>query len=250
MSNASSFSRRKFLAATGILTGTAALGGAALSLATAQAADAPHNATQHVAKAEDAAKAVKIPRGRMFFTDAQDFATLSEAAERIFPKDELGPGAKELGAPYFIDNQLAGAWGYNEREYMAGPFLPGAPTQGTQTPIQRRDLFLMGIKALNAQANTSFKKDFAKCADTEKDNVLSMCASGKIPMDGVSSTLFFDMLKSAVLAGVYADPIYMGNDGMQGWKMKQYPGAQMEYTTAIASDKFEVIAPQSLADMQ
>lgn len=43
--------------------------------------------------------------------------------KRIYPKDEQGEGAIGLGVSYFIDNQLASAYGYNDREYMQEPFM-------------------------------------------------------------------------------------------------------------------------------
>lgn len=80
-------------------------------------------------------------RGRMFFQTQTEFDTLSAACERIYPKDEQGEGAIGLGVPYFIDNQLASAYGYNDREYMQGPFMEGKAEQGYQTPMQRKDIF-------------------------------------------------------------------------------------------------------------
>ena len=102
-------SRRRFLQYTGLVTGAAA----ALGLSTVSMA-AEQGGSAHSGHA--AATANPLNRARMFFTNELDFSTLSEAAERIFPKDEFGPGAKELAVPYFIDNQLAGAYGYNARE--------------------------------------------------------------------------------------------------------------------------------------
>ena len=113
-------SRRRFLQYTGLVTGAAA----ALGLSTVSMA-AEQGGSAHSGHA--AATANPLNRARMFFTNELDFSTLSEAAERIFPKDEPGPGAKELAVPYFIDNQLAGAYGYNAREYIAGPHFKGAP---------------------------------------------------------------------------------------------------------------------------
>ena len=133
-------SRRRFLQYTGLVTGAAA----ALGLSTVSVA-AEQGGSSHSGHA--AAASNPLNRARMFFTNELDFSTLSDAAERIFPKDELGPGAKELAVPYFIDNQLAGAYGYNAREYIAGPHFKGAPTQGYQTPLVRRDLFRQGILA-------------------------------------------------------------------------------------------------------
>jgi gluconate 2-dehydrogenase gamma chain len=151
--------------------------------------------------------------------------------------------------PFFIDNQLAGAYGFNDREYMEGPFSEGAPTQGYQTPLLRKDLFLQGIAALNRQSEETYKKKYPDLSDSQKDKILQMCEKGEIPTEGFKSSFFFSHLKDAVLAGVYSDPIYSGNAGMSGWKMKQYPGARMFYTDIIESGKFEEIEPISLADM-
>lgn len=239
MSDTSNFSRRNFLRATGMVAGAAALGSAVLPVA----AQAQHG--------EHPADSAKTPnRGRMFFTNALQFQTLSAACERIFPKDELGPGAIDLAVPYFIDNQLAGAWGVNAREYMDGPHFEGAPTQGWQTPLNRQDLFLQGLAALNAGARADFKADFPKLSGEQQDQILKKCEAGELPTEGFTSSFFFTQLKNAVLAGAYADPIYNGNNNMDGWRMKQYPGAQMMYTQVIGNDGFDPIDPMSLADMQ
>src|SRR5699024_11414145 len=68
--------------------------------------------------------------GRIFFHNDADFETISQAMERIFPEDDLGPGAIKLGVPYFLDMQLAGAYCNNSKEYMKGRLLEGEATQG------------------------------------------------------------------------------------------------------------------------
>jgi gluconate 2-dehydrogenase gamma chain len=51
---------------------------------------------------------------------------LEAMVETIIPTDSNGPGAKEAGAIFFIDHQLAGEYGNNGRMYMRGPFvMPG-----------------------------------------------------------------------------------------------------------------------------
>lgn len=189
-------------------------------------------------------------RGRMFFTKDVDFAVLSASCERIFPKDDLGAGAIELGVPYFIDNQLAGAYGYNAREYMSGPFEEGTPTQGYQTPLIRRDIFLEGVKSIENEAMKNYKKSFVELDGKNQDLILKNFEANKVSMKGISSNYFFSLLRDMTLAGVYADPIYSGNDKMQGWKMKEFPGAQMSYLAFITDQKFQKISPMSLADMQ
>lgn len=237
------FTRRNFLKATGF-AGVAAVAGSVL---------APHHVqaqpVQVNAKA-DPVKVMRAFRGRMFFANILDFNTLSEAVERIYPKDETGPGAKELAVPFFIDNQLAGAYGYNAREYLAAPHFVGASTQGPQSSLQRKDIFLQGINALNRQANASHGRDFPELADAQKDAILKMCEEGKIETAGFTSSEFFALLKFLVLAGVYSDPIYNGNNNMDGWRMKKYPGHQPGYTKVVANKKFDRIEPMSLADMQ
>lgn len=240
MSKKNSLDRRKFLQISGLVTGAAAFAPAAASLAAQSAA--PHGG-------HDASDA-PLNRARMFFTNELEFSTLSDAAERIFPKDDNGPGAKELAVPYFIDNQLAGAWGYNAREYTAGPYFPGAPTQGYQTPLLRRDLFKQGLKALNEAAQKRYKKNFPKLNGPEQDQILRQCEAGQIPTEGFTSAYFFSLLKDAVLAGVYSDPMYNGNNNMDGWRLKDYPGAQMSYAYMIDSGEFEKIEPVSLSSMQ
>lgn len=189
-------------------------------------------------------------RGRMFFQTQTDFDTLSAACERIYPKDDQGEGAIGLGAPYFIDNQLASAYGFNDREYMQGPFIEGIPEQGYQTPMKRNDIFLEGVKALEFTAQKRYKKSFASLKGTEQDKILKDFEKGKIKTIGFKSSYFFTLLREMTIAGVLADPIYGGNDNKNGWRMMQYPGAQMSYIDKIASDEFFNIEPMSLADME
>ena len=58
------------------------------------------------------------------------------------------------------------------------------------------------------------------------------------PAPTVTTSTFFTLLRDMTVAGVLADPIYGGNDNKNGWRMMQYPGAQMSYVDKIASDEF------------
>lgn len=123
-------SRRRFLQYTGLVTGAAAaLGLSTVSMAAEQGGNA-HSG--HAAATANPLTALGCSSPTSW-----TFPPCQRPPERIFPKDEFGPGAKELAVPYFIDNQLAGAYGYNAREYIAGPHFKGAPTQGYQTPLVR-----------------------------------------------------------------------------------------------------------------
>jgi gluconate 2-dehydrogenase gamma chain len=39
-------------------------------------------------------------------------------------------GALQAGVPNYIDKQLNGAWGADERLYRSGPWQAGTPSQG------------------------------------------------------------------------------------------------------------------------
>lgn len=189
-------------------------------------------------------------RGRMFFTKDEDFKVLSAAVERIFPEDDLGSGAIKLGVAYFIDNQLAGAYGNNAKEYMQGPFDKGVPTQGYQTPMIRQEIFLEGVRCIQKEALKRFKNNFFEISPAQQDGILKDFEANKVAMIGVDSSYFFSLLREMTLCGVYADPIYNGNEGMRGWKMKEFPGAQMSYLAFIDDKQFQKIPPMSLSDMQ
>lgn len=151
-----------------------------------------------------------LSRGRVFFVDDVEFAALSAAAERIFPRRMISVPDVELAVPYFIDNQLAGAYGYNAREYTQGPFFPGAPTQGYQSPLLRRDLFRQGLAALNRTARERFKRDFAQLEEADQDRILVDCEAGKLPVPGAGSDVFFAALRRGRAWPSVRDPIYNG----------------------------------------
>ena len=144
------FSRRDFLKTSGIATGTLIGGGL---LGGVIGYNARNNADTSPKRSGEQAGHIS-PKGRKFFTRDADFQVLAQATERIFPKDDLGPGAIELGVPYFIDNQLAGSYGTNAREYMQGPFFVGKETQGYQSPLTRAEIFSVGIVALENESKT------------------------------------------------------------------------------------------------
>ncbi|MFC7062091.1 gluconate 2-dehydrogenase subunit 3 family protein [Halobacillus seohaensis] len=108
----------------------------------------------------------------MYFTRQSDFHILSAATERIYPKDENGPGAVQLGAPYFIDHQLAGDYGKNEREYMQGPFISGTEYQGYQTPLRRHEIFMVGIRAIEEESKSNYDSSFVDLEGEKQDEVL------------------------------------------------------------------------------
>ncbi|MGG3469211.1 gluconate 2-dehydrogenase subunit 3 family protein [Neobacillus pocheonensis] len=226
-------SRRKFIRNTGYTVGGLAVGGvlgSILSLGTA--------------KKNKVETAQNFNQALMYFTPEQ-YRIVEAATERIYPKDDHGPGAKELGVAFFIDHQLAGDWGFNSREYMQAPFFKGEKVQGFQGRLKRRDIFDIAIRELNNHSQAVYKKDFIDLKGDEKDAILKDFEEDKVNITTISPSGFFNMLRSSTLEGVYSDPLYGGNKNMDGWKMRNYPGSKMAYASVIEKD-FKKIKPQSL----
>ena len=86
------------------------------------------------------------------FTTAQ-LATLKAATGRIIPKDDLGPGANELGVFVYIDRALGG---------LHADAIP---------------LYQAGLAALDAAAGSG---GFAGLAEDKQDAILTNAEGGKL----------------------------------------------------------------------
>ncbi|WJY27256.1 MULTISPECIES: gluconate 2-dehydrogenase subunit 3 family protein [Sporosarcina] len=264
-------SRRKFLKNSGLVAGGLIGGGLLGSLVTSQVKKPADTGNKDTAAKDDN----HDMDARTFFSRTDDFETLSAATERLYPKDKNGPGAIELSVPYFIDRQLAGDWGSNAHAYMKGPFpqnqeaayyedldrnqknqgpnadtQTAAPTPRYQTRMNRGEIFREGIKTMQDQASSKHDKKFAELEGEQMDAILTDLEEGKIRMNGIHSTAFFNLLLQTTIEGAYADPVYGGNRNMAGWKMKEYPGPRMGYLGQIEDEEFAVMKQESLRDYQ
>lgn len=212
---------------------------------------------------------------RTYFSRNEDFDVLSAATERIFPKDDHGPGAIELGVPYFIDRQCSNEWGMNANDYMYGPFpmieeineyaeddknikevnpgtqvsVPSA-TPRYQTKMTRAVLFLEGIRAIEQTAQEQYNAKFVDLEEQQQDEILQIFENGERTFSGVKSDKFFNLLRQTTIEGVYADPVYGGNHNMEAWRMKEYPGPRMSWLEKIEEETFLVLEPESLRNYQ
>src|SRR5690625_1922897 len=177
--NDDTLSRRRFLKNTGMVAGGVVGGSVLGGLLTNQFATKQDTATKGT---KDVAE---LQHARVFFSRKEDFETLSAATECILPEDDLGPGAIELGVPYFIDRQLAGSWGTNAKEYMNDPFWQTqqtedyqhkdtrqdksgpntstkapTPTPRYQSRLNRGDIFIQGLRKMEQVSQEKFKDKF------------------------------------------------------------------------------------------
>lgn len=266
-----SIDRRQFMKNTGFLAGGVVGGSVLGGLLTNQFRTTPE--TSPTKNMEE-----NFQDTRMFFSRWEDFSTLREAVECIYPEDENGPGAIEIGVPYFIDKQLAGQWGLNAKEYMQGPYTlddpaqrlpknlknqpkqsqggpdaetkPSTPLPRYESGLNRGEIFIQGLRKIRQLSKDTFNKEIESLDKEQQNEILQRFESGEVKMVGVNPATFFHLLLQATIEGVYSDPLYGGNKHMIGWKMAEYPGPRPGYIDVIQEKEFIKMDPFSLKDYQ
>ncbi|SOC43488.1 gluconate 2-dehydrogenase subunit 3 family protein [Salinicoccus kekensis] len=249
------FSRRDFLKTSGVaaggIVGGAMFGGVVGSLYSSQEdtqTAEPGTETESESASSDGEP---LDDARTYFSRREDFETLAAATERIYPEDDNGPGAIELGAPYFIDRQCNEFWGRNAREYMMGPFdYTASATHGYQAKITRAEMLLNGVRRMRELSLEDHDDEFYNLDEDTQIGILEDFESGDVDVPGAAPGDFFNLLRSMTIQGVYADPVYGGNRDYGGWRMIQFPGPRMGWTNEIESEEFQEIEPEGLRTYQ
>ncbi|HEY2863880.1 MAG TPA: gluconate 2-dehydrogenase subunit 3 family protein [Casimicrobiaceae bacterium] len=172
------------------------------------------------------------PGSFSYFTQPE-IAFIDAAVSRLIPADDLGPGAKEAGVTFFIDQQMAGPFGRGETWYMLGPFKDGTEQQGYQLKLTPAQLYRVGIKAADDYCRRTFKKAFFELGAGDQDKILHGFEKGEIDLGGAPAKEFFAMLWQNTGEGFFADPIYGGNRDFAGWKLVGFPGPRYNYVNEI-----------------
>ena len=127
--------------------------------------------------------------------------TAAAVFERLFPADEGGPGAGEIGVLAYLDRALAGA------------------DQG------KAETYRLGLAALDLAARRRHAAPFAGCAAAEQDALLADLEHGALPGFGCPpQQAFFELLRAHLQEGLFADPAHGGNRDKLGWKLLGHPG--------------------------
>jgi hypothetical protein len=137
--------------------------------------------------------------------------TLEAFIDRICPKDELGPGAVEIGAADYVEIQL-------------GDYLKG-----------EKQTFLDGLAAVDAYARANYAGPFAGLSPEKRDALLTDIDSGKAN----DLRAFFNRARRLTLEGMFGDPHYGGNKKFAGWDLIKYPGPR----PATTADMQKMNAP-------
>jgi gluconate 2-dehydrogenase gamma chain len=206
---------------------------------------------------------------------------LEAIVEAIIPSDSSGPGAKEAGVIYFIARQIGTDYGTNAKMYMQAPFIrPGISgpitvdnitySAGTQDMpwqagmqyqynLSLRDFWRYGLEALQNYTNSVLGKNFEDLDSSDQVQILNDLYDNK-PTDfnGIVPKDFFQELIFLTWSGFFMDPMYGGNQGLEGWKLTGFTGANMsnafgdgqDPTKLMVADKPTRYSPHSLGEYQ
>lgn len=141
--------------------------------------------------------------GQGAFFNQDDAAAISAFTERLMPGEPGKPGAREAGVLNYIDLALAGA--YADLQYF----------------------YRRGLAALDAHCRETYKKPFAQLDAAQQDAVITAVQQGKATgFTWPSGQAFFNTVRTHTMEGMFADPIYGGNNDFAGWRLVGFPGAQ------------------------
>jgi gluconate 2-dehydrogenase gamma chain len=270
-------SRRLFLkgsAAGAAATGAATVGTLAVRSSLAQDATPAPAASPVPSHAE--MPGMGTDERPITFFNIHEAETVDAIVSRILPGDESDPGAHEAGVVFYIDRSLGGTQlGYDLKTYTQGPFpvvseepvsvqassirdiydfVPVPSDQlsryGFQSVLSPQEMYTLGLKFVDAYAQSLFQADFVDLAPDQQDKVLTDMQSGDATgFEGPSASGFFTQLRNDTIEGMFSDPMYGGNRDMAGWKLIGYPGAQRIYTPDDIKNTSFKRDPQSLAQL-
>jgi gluconate 2-dehydrogenase gamma chain len=168
------------------------------------------------------------------YFNSAEWACINAAVGRLIPSEGAGPGGVDAGVPEFIDRQMELPYGHGAYFYLKGPFLDNSPpTLGYQLRYTPREIYRLGITAVNAAIQKSQGKDFAQLSGTEQDRFLAAMEKGEVAFATVPAAVFFAQLLTNSKEGYFSDPLYGGNRGMVAWNWIGFPGARADFTDWI-----------------
>jgi gluconate 2-dehydrogenase gamma chain len=168
-----------------------------------------------------------------YFSD-EEWRFINAAVARLIPSDGDGPGAIETGVPEFIDRQMEAPYGHGAYYYMQGPFVPDAPpTLGFQLKYTPREMYRVGIAAVNKALLNDGGSVFADLKVDKQDAFLEQLEKGLVSLEEIPAAALFAQLLENTREGYLSDPQYGGNRGMAAWRWIGFPGARADFTDWI-----------------
>lgn len=173
-----------------------------------------------------AAGATQTPLSSSYLSfGPQEAACVEALVNAMCPADAITPNGVDCGLHIYIDRQLAGAWGRGDHLYRQGPWHPGKPQHGNQSPLTPEQHFKAGIAALRREAQHRTGKAVEQLDASQLDALLLEVAAGR--MDDQRYALgewFNDFFYPLFVQACFADPIYGGNRDKTFWRSVGFPG--------------------------
>ncbi|WP_254790042.1 gluconate 2-dehydrogenase subunit 3 family protein [Variovorax sp. OV329] len=155
----------------------------------------------------------------------QEAACIEALVNVMCPADALTPSGVDCGLHIFIDRQLAGAWGRGDQLYRQGPWHPGKPQQGYQSPLTPEQHFKSGVAKLRHESQQRTGKAVEQLEPGQLDALLQDVAAGRVDDSRFSLGAWFnDAFYPLFVQACFADPIYGGNRDKAFWRAVGFPG--------------------------
>ena len=211
--------------------------------------------------------------GTLRFFTLHEAQTVEAVTARILPGTPDDPGAREAGVVSYIDNMLAYDNPFAEATYRQPPFAETyegerPPTgssgdfevvwvnaaeierYGYQSTLGPRDVYRAGIASVDRYARARFGGDFVDLSEEQQDQIVGAMADGEATgFENPGAEEFFHVLRRHTGEGMFSDPVYGGNQGLAGWRLIGYAGAQRGYTEAYVRGQVDEFTPQGIADL-
>lgn len=181
-------------------------------------------------------------------------APASSATPMASPVGPATPGATPIppGTPSASPAATPSASPGADQGYEVVMVDPGEIERyGYQSRLSPRDVYRIGIAALDRYARQKYERAFKDLDPKDQDAIVGEMAEGKIEAfdPGLTAQSFFQNLRRHTAEGMFSDPAYGGNRDMVGWKLIGFPGAQRAYMPSEFQTEGTDRQPQSMADL-
>jgi gluconate 2-dehydrogenase alpha chain len=135
----------------------------------------------------------------------EEAATLDALFEQLFPTDDRGPGASQIGVINYLDRALSGPYARHLETYR------------------------LGVQALELESEFRFRKRFAEIDSAQQQELIAALEDNSASnFKAVEAKSFFELARSHLQEGLFSDPIYGGNRDKSGWRVLCHPGVWLE----------------------
>ena len=153
-------------------------------------------------------------KGTALSSTHDDAATVAAFTERLMPGAPGKPGAREAGVLNYIDLALAGAY------------------------ADLQDFYRRGLVTLDAYCRKAYNLPFLSSLPRSRTKSSAALDQGKATgFSWPTAQDFFNTVRTHTMEGMFADPLYGGNQNFAGWRLVGFPGAQAVFTPADLQSK-------------